>query len=183
MLRVLLCVAIFFTAALAHASEDGSPSVEISFGSSLLFVEQPLQLPDDCVESDHYLPVPSVLILGEYFLGPRFTLGSFLNIPTSSRRRLVDGEIIDEPTSTVVALGVTHRPVEVPILDDEAAFGLQYGILAGRQLTPSREHEVFPMVFTRPSISTPEGFSMYLGVAYAFRNETLAVLYGVGQRF
>jgi hypothetical protein len=183
MIRALLSLSLFLSSARAHASEESSPSVEISFGSSLLFVEQPLQLRDECVESDHYLPVPSVLILGEYFLGARFTLGSLLNIPTSSRRRLVDGEIIDEPTSTVVALGITHRPVDVPILNDEAAFGLQYGVLAGRQLTPAREHQAFPMVFTRPSISTPEGFSMYLGVAYAFRNETLAVLYGVGQRF
>ncbi len=183
MLRVLLSLCVWCASTVAQADDPPSPAVEFSFGSSLLFVEQPLRGRDDCVEDALYLPVPSVLILGEYFIRPRFSLGALLNIPTSSRRKLVDDQIVDEAASNVFALGLTHRPVDYPILDDRAALGLQYGILAGRQLSAAREVEAFPLVFTRPSISTPRGFSMYLGVAYAFRNETLAMIYGVGQRF
>jgi hypothetical protein len=149
----------------------------------LLFVQQPLLSPSPCLADQRILPIPSVLLLGEYFVHPSFTLGSMLNVPTSTRRRLVDGEVLEDHAAMTVAIGPTHRAIHHPILQDRATFGFQYGLLAGRTVNSTRGDQFFPLVFVRPSISTPENFSMYLGLAYAFRTDTLAMLYGVGQRF
>jgi hypothetical protein len=171
---------------IALAEEDESiaaPKIEISFGSSLLFIEQPLISQGFCLDNQRTVPIPSVLLLGEYFLRERLTLGVMLNIPTSPRRLLVDDELIEEHAAVTAALGLTHRPVQHLIWEDQAILVFQYGVLGGRSIRSSRGDQYFPLVFVRPSIGTPGGFSMYLGTAYAFRNDTLALLYGVGQQF
>ena len=168
-------------------AEDGelppSAKVEISFGSSLLFVDQPLISQDLCLEELRTVPIPSVLLLGEFFLRDQFTLGVMLNIPTSPRRLLVDGELIEEHAAVTTALGFTHRPVQQLIWEDRALLVFQYGLLGGRSIRSTRGDQYFPLVFVRPSIGTPGGFSMYLGTAFAFRTDTLALLYGVCQQF
>jgi hypothetical protein len=182
--RGLLAILLLLGSSIPAARADEAPTrIEVSFGSALLFAEQPLLSDDPCLQEQRMLPVPSVLILFEYFIGPTITLGSMFNIPTSTRRRLVDGEIIEDHAAMTIALGPTHRPIEHPIFEERAALGIQYGLLGGRTINSTRGDQFFPLVFVRPSISTPDGFSMYLGLAFAFHTDTLGLLYGVGQRF
>ena len=175
----------FFAWSRVAVADDGRSQlrVEISFGSSLLFVEQPLSGREPCLENQRVVPTPSVLLLGEALVTDRVTVGGMLNIPTSTRKRVKDGELWEDHASLSVALGPTYRLVNVPVLEDRAVFGVQAGALVGRTIRATEGDQTFPLVVLRPSLSTPEGFSMYLGTAYAFRTETLALLYGVGQRF
>jgi hypothetical protein len=157
--------------------------LEFSFGSSLLFVEQPLlNLEKRTIEEERVMPISSVLILGEYLFTPRWSLGTMLNVPTSTKRRVVDGSVIEEHSAVSVGAGITYKPIVKSVFDDRASFRLQMGLLGAYGIN-STDYRFFPVAVLRPSLATPKGTSMYLGTAYSFQTETLALIYGVSQLF
>ena len=166
----------------SNTGDEYSYRLEFSFGSSLFFVEQPLwdrQLQDNNIQ---VMPVSSVLILGEYLFNPRWSFGTMLNIPTTTKRYLVDDVVVEEYSASSVGAGVTYKPIVRSILNDQVSFRLQTGLLVGYGINSS-DYRFFPIAVVRPSLATPKGFSMYLGSAFSFQVETIALIYGVSQLF
>lgn len=156
--------------------------LEFSFGSSLLFTEQPLWNQTQQRNENQVMPVSSVLILGEYIFDTRWSWGNMINIPTSTKRFLVDGAIVEEYSSPSIGTGLTYKPIVKKIFDDRASFRLQIGALVGYAIN-NPDYTFFPIGFLRPSLSTPKGFSMYIGTAFSAQVQSIALVYGVSQLF
>jgi hypothetical protein len=158
--------------------------LEFSFGSSLVYVEQPLLDSDSVMSQKRVLPVPSVLILAEWLIRPRWKVAALVNIPTSPIRVLDEtGTTYTEEASTAaIAIGGSYVPFQVRI-GEKSVFQPQIGLMVGRTVNHSVEDGYFPMAVARLHVHTNEGFTMYAGAAFAGRRDTLALLYGVGHRF
>ena len=163
--------------------EISTNQLELSFGAALLFADQPLLGSDEEAAEERMVAVTSVMMLGEYLVSERFSLGAALTVPTSTRRRVVKNEIVEDHAPASLALGVGFKPVVVPILEERSVFQLQLGLLGGRTIRSTRGDQFFPLLLARPAITTPSGYSMYLGAAFAFQLDTLALIYGMSQRF
>jgi len=158
--------------------------LELSFGSSLLFVEQPLlSWEDQSIFEERVMPISSVLILGEYLLTPRWSMGAMINIPTTTKRRVVNGSVQEEHAAASLGLGAAFTPVNRLILEDRASFRLQTALLGAYAINSTEQYRFFPVTIIRSSLSTPRGSSMYIGTAFAFKTDTLALIYGVSQLF
>ena len=164
------------------AGDEYNYKLEFSFGSSLLFTEQPLWNQIQQQNENQVMPISSVLILGEYIFHNRWSWGNMLNIPTSTKRFVVDGSIVEEYSSPSIGTGITYKPIIKKILDDRASFRLQVGALMGYAIN-NPDYTFFPIGVIRPSLSTPKGFSMYVGTAFSAHVESFALVYGVSQLF
>jgi len=166
-----------------RVDEEPKHVMELSFGSALLYVEQPL-LDDYRITTDsRVMPVPSVVMLAEWLVRPRWSLAGMLNIPTEPIRRVQDdGGFTEEHSAAALALGVSYVPFQVRV-SETSRFQPQLGLLAGRTINNSIEDNVFLLGVARLHLHTDAGFSMYLGAAFAGQRDTLAFLYGVGHRF
>lgn len=164
---------------------DRPHRVELSFGSSLLFVEQAMlsgQVLDPEIVQ-RVVPVPSLLMLGEWIWTPRWSTGMMLNVPTGTITQIDEsGEISERHSAAAVALGPGFAPINQRVLYD-ATLRWQSSAMLGRTINHQGGNRSFPLVTTRLMVLTPAGTSMYAGVAYAFQEETLALIYGVGTRF
>lgn len=153
--------------------------LEFSFGSSLLIREQALL----GQELTRIVPVPSVLMLGEFLVRPRLSVASFVNIPTGTAREFAeDGSVVEHHAAAAVALGLGWAPVILPV-SERAWFKPQVAAFGGAALRSTRGQVWFPMVATKLNIVTVDGFTMYGGASFAFSQNTLAILYGAGHRF
>lgn len=165
-------------------TEERPPRLELSFGSGLLFVEQAFVsdgLPNQTQQ--RVVPVPSWLLLGEYMWTPRWSTAVMLNVPLSTVRRLdPDGEIYEEHSAAAAGIGAAFSPVNLSVLT-HATFRPQVAVLVSRTINDLEKNVFFPLVVTRMVLVSPSGTSLYGGVAYAFQEETLALVYGIGHRF
>ena len=164
--------------------EEPEDLFEFSFGSSLLYVEQPLLDGYSAVQDSRVLPVPSVLILAEWLIRPRWTLAGLLNLPTGPIRVLSEDGLSysEEASSAAVAIGGAYIPFQVR-LNKKSLFQPQMGLMLGRSLNHSEQDTFFPLAVGRLHLHSGSGFSMYFGAAFAGRRDTLALIYGVGHRF
>jgi len=152
--------------------------LEFTFGSTMVIVDQALF----GQTQERILPVKGSLFLGEYLWKPKLSVAGFVNVPTTPIRKLVDGDIVEQHSAGAVAAGFAFAPIE-PQVSERATFKPQVALFGGRTFRSTRGDEWFPMAAVKLNMSTFEGFTMYVGGAYAFREDTLAVLYGVGHRF
>lgn len=164
--------------------EPIEPRLELSFGSGLLFVEQAFVTEGLSAQSEErVVPVPSWLLLGEYMWTPRWSSAVMLNVPLSTVRRIDrDGQTYEQHSAAAVGLGVAFSPVNLPVLSN-ATFRPQVALLGGRTINDLEQNVFFPLLVNRFVLVSPSGTSLYGGVAYAFQEETLAVIYGIGHRF
>lgn len=164
--------------------EPDAPRLELSFGSSLLFVEQAFVqqgLPN--MTQERVVPVPSWLLLGEYMWTPRWSSAVMLNVPLSTVRRIDrNGEIYEQHSAAALGLGAAFSPVNLSVLS-KATFRPQIALLGGRTINDLDKNVFFPLTVSRLVLVSPSGTSLYGGVAYAFQEETFAVIYGIGHRF
>jgi len=165
-----------------NLGDEYNYQLEFSFGSSLIFTEQPLWNQTQHRNENQVMPISSVLILGEYIFHTRWSWGNMLNIPTSTKRFVVDGSIVEEYSSPSIGTGITYKPLVKKIFDDRASFRLQVGALIGYAIN-NPDYNFFPIGFVRPSLSTPKGFSMYVGTAFSVQIQSIALVYGVSQLF
>ena len=153
--------------------------LEFSFGSSLLIREQAL-LGQDITR---IVPVPSVLMLGEFLVRPQLSVASFVNIPTGTAKELQpDGSVVEHHAAAAVALGAGWAPFVLPV-SERAWFKPQVAAFGGAAIRSTKGTVVFPMVAAKLNIVTVDGFTMYGGASFAFSQNTLAILYGAGHRF
>ena len=182
----LIFLLLFMHTAFANArmisGDEYNYKLEFSFGSSLLFTEQPLWNQTQQQNENQVMPISSVLILGEYIFHTRWSWGNMINIPTSTKRFVVDGSIVEEYSSPSIGTGMTYKPIVKKIFDDRASFRLQVGALMGYAIN-NPDYNFFPIGVVRPSLSTPKGFSMYVGTAFSAHIESFALVYGVSQLF
>lgn len=164
--------------------EEVAPRLELSFGSGLLFVEQAFVIDGQPNQTqERVVPVPSWLLLGEYMWTPRWSTAAMLNVPLSTVRRIDrNGETYEEHSSAAAGLGVAFSPVNLSVFS-HSTFRPQVALLAGRTINDLEKNVSFPLLVTRMVLVSPSGTSLYGGVAYAFQEETLAVIYGIGHRF
>jgi hypothetical protein len=60
---------------------------------------------------------------------------------------------------------------------------LQLAARAGVTIGSSSGDVVVPLAAGRLHFANQAGFALYLGAAFAFRRDTVALLYGIGHRF
>ena len=153
--------------------------LEVSFGNSQLFAGSL----DEALNGDlvSYLPAQSSLFLFEV-LQPRWSVILAGNLPWTGQPTIVDGEIVIIPFAPSVFLGLRGSPI-VFQLDTLANIELQFTASLGRTIGSTQGDITFPLLGTRLHVSRPDGFSMYLGTMGTLQRESLALIYGVGNRF
>jgi len=173
---------LLLSLALAETPPETTPvagRLEFSFGSSLLIREQALAGQD----FTRIVPVPSVLMLGEFLVTPRVSIASFLNVPTGTATEFQeDGSVIEHHASAAVALGVGLAPGLLPI-SERAWFKPQLAAFGGRAIRSTSGTTWFPLAAVKLNVVTEDGFTMYGGASFAFSRNTAALIYGVGHRF
>ena len=150
-----------------------TPKFELTFGNSKLFFTDK--------KGDTSLPVSSALFLFEYFLTPTWHLITCMNLPLSNVRTFQgDGTVKEEyaPASILLGVGATLAAWD---FRKTSRVEIQIGALAGRVL--SSDGRYFPLSVARVHILKDQGFGLYVGTAFAFRVDTLALIYGAGHRF
>lgn len=156
--------------------------LEISFGSSQLFIKQSIYGSASRLEQ-RVVPVTAALFLFEYLFLESFSAALVFNLPLETQRTLEpDGTIREEYAAPVLLTGVTWAPASFEFFKAsrlEPQFAAQVGTTLGSELGDT----VFPMVTSRMHFVSKQGFTLYLGASWAFQKETLALIYGLGYRF
>ena len=160
--------------------EETAKRLEISFGNSQLFSAGRKQALSG--ELSGYIPTRAALFLLEGLVGKRWSMVAALNIPFSGEVEIEDGELISRMPSPIFCLGSRWSPWQYT-LNTRAVIEGQVATLIGRSIGNPKGDIFFPTVGTRMHISRPNGFGMYMGVLFSFRRESLALIYGVGNRF
>ena len=167
----------------ARVDEEPEHVMELSFGSALLYVEQPLLDEYRLTRDSRVMPVQSVMMLAEWLVRPRWSVAGMVNIPPDPIRRVQDdGSLTEEHSGAALAVGGSFVPFQVRV-SESSRFQPQVGLMAGRTINNSVEDRFFLLGVARLHLHTDAGFSMYLGAAFAGQRDTLAFLYGVGHRF
>lgn len=162
-----------------HLQSKTPHQIEVSFGNSQLFAGSFGEVLSGNLAS--YLPARSSLFLFE-ILQPRWSVVLAGNLPWTGQPTIVDGEIVVIPFAPSVLMGLRGSPI-VFHLNTMANVELQLTALLGRSIGSTQGDITFPLLGTRLHVSRPDGFSMYAGVMGALQRESLALVYGVGNRF
>lgn len=156
--------------------------LEISFGNSQLFLDQPLFSSDGDPSQSATIPISSVVMIAEALLTERLSLTLFFSLPLGTKKTLEAGEITEEPVASALALGVGYVPAQFRLFR-HSVVQLQLGAFAGRTFTSHLGDRFFPMLAARIRFVSRQGFALYIGQAFAFGEDTLALIYGIGNRF
>lgn len=165
----------------AHESDqDSSQVIEISFGSSLLFLEQNF-MEDGVVETATF-PVSSVVFLAEWILWESVTLPLAFNIPVEPFRKFVDSTMVEEHVSATVGIGINWTVVTFQTFA-QAELDLQLSAMLFMDINPVGDRALYPIPIPRLHIETPNGFTLYFGGSFVPGTSIMALMYGVGHRF
>ncbi len=161
-------------------AEPLKKKIEVSFGNSELFSGGL----DEVIAGDlgSYVPARSALFLLERLFNERWSAVVAINMPLTAQPILVDGVLTQHSIAPSYLMGARWSPFVYEI-ETRAVFELQLATLLGRTFGSEEGDIFFPLVGVRTHISRPDGFAMYLGVMSSLRRETLALIYGVGNRF
>jgi len=182
-----LAASCLFTCAVAHShdpSEQEDPKRgdaaasewELSFGTSQLFSSGFLE--DD--QQGETLPTTSALFISEYFFSKRWGFVALFNLPLTPERTLRNGEVISRFAAPTLAAGLEWTPLSWDVRE-ASRLEVQFALMGGAVLAPSGRF--FPLSALRLHLLQNEGFALYVGTAFAFRLDTLALIYGIGHRF
>ena len=160
--------------------EEPAKRVEISFGNSQLFATGLRQALSGGLDS--YIPTRAALFLLEGLVHKQLSIVTALNMPFNGEVQIVDGELISRMPSPIFCIGGRWSPVQYK-LDTRAVVEGQVAALLGRSIGNPSGDIFFPTIGTRMHISRADGFGMYMGLLFSFRRESLALIYGVGNRF
>lgn len=155
--------------------------VEVTFGSAQLFAHQSV-LRIGGQPKEQIVPVTSALLMIEWLMRDRFSLISLFNLPLATQKIFVDGQIREEFNAPSVAAGARITAVRLEVFVD-SRLELQLAALAGVTVGSRDGDKIFPMAAGRLHFANHAGFALYLGGAFAFKKDTMALLYGIGHRF
>lgn len=158
-------------------------TIEISFGNSLLFLDQGYK--SDAGVSKRTLPVASYLFIFEWRMIKHLELSLAWNLPSETVKRVDSaGNVYEKYVAPAYGAGIVYIPVIFRV------FGMAYlepqisaQLFRTYKSTSSKGDFFFPMGMVRLHLSTESGFGVYVGVTQAPEKETTAFIFGIGQRF
>ena len=196
---VVLCVALVF-APRAHAEaalpavsapplavpaawleRDQRRRLEVTFGSAQLFNHQSILAEDGRVR-EQIIPVTSALFMLEWLLHDRVSVLTMFNLPLTTQKTVVDGQAREEFAAPSIALGFRFSALRFDMFA-ASKLEVQLAALGGLTVGSTTGDQVFPLAAGRLHFSSNAGFALYLGGAFAFQRDTVAILYGIGHRF
>lgn len=161
-----------------ETTELPTPLFELSFGSSQLFVAERVEtLARDL---PFIIPTSAALFVFDWFLTDWLRATGIFNLPLGP-----EVVVNDDGTQTLSisppsgSIGLTVVPIEWQF-KGERSLELQLALLGG--LTGGTWNP-FPLAAARLYLVHGEGVGIYIGTAFAFRLDTLGLIYGVGYRF
>jgi hypothetical protein len=154
--------------------------LEVTFGSAQLFNHQST-LTAGRIE-EQIVPVTSALFMIEWLLHDRLSVLTLFNLPLTTQKTVVDGMIQEEFVAPSVALGLRVSALRFDVFAG-SRLELQLAALGGVTVGSSSGDQVFPLAAGRLHFASSGGFALYLGGAFAFQRDTVAILYGIGHRF
>ncbi|MES1204571.1 MAG: hypothetical protein ABUS79_01415 [Pseudomonadota bacterium] len=155
--------------------------IEVTFGSAQLFSEQGI-LTTGGQTTERVIPVSSALMMIEWLFRERLSVLSFFNLPLGTQKTVVNGQAVEEFVAPSVPLGLRASLIRLEVF---AASRLEFQVAAmgGVTIGSTSGDVLFPMIASRIHFASQNGFALYLGTAFAFQKDTLALLYGIGHRF
>lgn len=156
--------------------------VEVSFGSSLLYLEQPLLTKPLSPFTNKVVPLRSVLMLGEWLAMETVSVLMLVSIPIDANKTVQDDVVVEEFLGGTLALGGTWTPA-IWRPWRRAAVKTQFGALLARRFASTAGDNFYPLAIIRVHVASPRGLSMYVGITFDVIANDLALLYGLGQRF
>jgi hypothetical protein len=128
------------------------------------------------------VPITALGTFGEYLLHPRFSIMVQFLLPLEPDTALIDGELTLKYVAPAVSGGLRGSVASVYVMD-ETALEAQAFLLGGSTLGSLSGDAFYPTLGWRAHLRDEQGFSMYVGTSFAFRQNTTALIYGVGHRF
>lgn len=169
----------------AVAAPSEAPSqrqtLEVTFGSAQLFNHQSVVTKNGHVEQQ-VVPVTSALLMLEWLFHDRASVITVFNLPLTTQKTVVDGQVREEFVAPSLSLGARVSALRFDVFA-ASRLELQLAALAGVTIGSSAGDAVFPLMAGRLHFENRAGFALYLGGAFAFRRDTVAILYGIGHRF
>jgi hypothetical protein len=158
--------------------------VELSFGNSILFLEQGYQS-DATSTKKQTLPVASYLFHLQYRALEHMSFGVAWNLPSSTVKKVDSGgKTYEKFVAPSYGVGVTF-PIHTFVLTDSTNLEPELGILVFRtyKSESSKGDFFFPLGVWKMNLTRSSGLTMYIGVSQAPAKNTTALIYGIGQRF
>lgn len=154
---------------------------EASFGSAELFTNQSVTDPAGLVR-ERVIPITALNLLGEWLVYPRLGVMVQFLLPLEPEATLVDDELTLKYIPPALSGGIRFSVFEAEVIEDTVLEGQLFG-LVGSTIAALDGNEVYPTAAWRLHLRERRGFTVYLGASFAFRQNTTALLYGVGNRF
>jgi hypothetical protein len=157
---------------------------ELSFGNSILFLDQGYTDSSTSTVKHNTLPVSSYLFLGEWRASERFCIAAAWNLPFTTVKRVKGTAVSEKYVAPSYGVGLTFtiysfKPTDTTAIEPEMA------VLVFRtyKSTSSKGDFFFPIGVFKLNIARDSGFNIYIGVTQAPAKNTTAFVYGIGQRF
>ena len=164
-----------------HKEEpEAEPSTfEITIGSSMSFPAGELF---DRTGQTRLVPTSALLASAELFLDPRWRLLFAYRLPTTSETRQVGDAIVERVLESTLELGCVAVPFWINFATKSR---VEFQLFASVGIEMERDVRVFPRLGYRINLmqDAVAGIGVYFGMAYAFRIDRFALIYGVGYRF
>jgi hypothetical protein len=157
---------------------------ELSFGNSILFMDQGYQDNSSGEVKHNTLPVSSYLFTAEWRATERFSVAAAWNLPFTTVKRIKGTSVTEKYVAPSYGGGLTFSVYTFKV-SDITAIEPEIGILLFRTYkSVSKDGDFFfPIGFFKLNIARDSGMNIYIGVTQAPAKNTTALVYGIGQRF
>lgn len=180
----LMCLLIFYplSSYAQDKSQDQSqdksqdktiPIWEVSFGTNQLFEGW-------FRDANGVLPTTSALIINEWLITDRISLGLAFNLPMVPSRKVVDGKISESYSAPAILIGPAVDLLRFTV-SKRAIFKTQVSLLMGSVI--KKEMPIFPLAAFRLKIETAEKSGVYIGISASLAIDSIGLIYGVSHRF
>jgi hypothetical protein len=115
-------------------------------------------------------------------LHPRLSVLVQFLLPLEPESTLLDGQLSLRYVPPALSFGLLATIVGLP-MTDETTLDAHLFLLGGSTLDRLSDDRFYPTLGWRAQLRDNGGFTMYIGTSFAFRQNTTALLYGVGHRF
>jgi hypothetical protein len=164
------------------ASRERTRRLELSFSSAEKFYNQSVYDPTGFI-TRRAIPVSTLRPTGEWlFAQQRASLFLALDLPLEPRVELREDELIQTYVSPSVLSGLRLALFSLDVLE-ETKLEMQLEGSLGWLLAPKEVNRLFPSAGWRLHVRDVNGFTLFVGLAFEFRLNSLALIYGVGHRF
>ena len=154
--------------------------LELSFGASKLFIpnadESNLQNHDLSV-----IPTSAMLFYAEFFTHYKIRVPIFFNLPTETKKFLVNGQLINEDASSSFGTGLEFRMFRFK-LDSKTLVEMEAGPLVS-YIIEKPSGTFAPLVAGRIKLLRSDSFVMYIGSSYTPFINVWGIFYGTGATF